>query len=292
MARLLTTPTPTPTPTPTAVPPLRRLGVAVLGTAAFLAIALAFAEGEVEACSCGGPDTTIMGPDRVDDAPLNTRVRVEIPSSLSTLPTGGGAPGSGLLLRVHGRSTPVPTTSRVIAPGAWASVVELTPSAPLEPSTAYEIATVDPAAVPSNRVVGTFRTGRAVDATPPRIDALGPAVAFKNTNAMSSMCTVPGPWVTIEGIVAADPGRHDAQLVLAVWLGDASGVIDTNKAPTALLRAHGSRLDIGQTSRCDPHAFPLPKGAVAWLGIAALDEAGNTSAVRRVRVDLAGARQP
>ena len=263
-----------------------------LGTAAFVVVALGSTEREVGACSCGGPDTTLLGPERVDDAPLNTKVRVEIPSSFSTTPSGGGAPGSGLLLRVHGRSAVVPTSSRVIAPGGWASVVELTPSAPLEPSTAYEVAIVDPAAVPPSRVFGTFRTGRAVDTTPPRIDALGPALAFRNTSAMGSMCMVPGPWVTIDGIVADDPGRRDAQLVLAVWLGDASGAIDTKKAPTSLLRSHGGRLDIGQTSLCDPHAFPLPKGPVAWLGIAALDEAGNTSAVRRVRVDLAGARQP
>lgn len=270
---------------------VRRLGVTALGTAAVLSAAMAVTEREVGACSCAGPDTTLIGPERVDDAPLNTKVRVEVPSSFPTSPAGGGAPNGGLVLRVHGVAKPIAATTRVIAPGGWASFVELTPAAPLEPSTQYEVATVNATAVPPNRVFGTFRTGRASDTTAPRIDTIGPAVAYKNSNAIGSMCMVPGPWVTIEGVVAEDPARRDAQLVFAVWLGDANGVIDTKKPPTSLVRAHGERLDLGQTSLCDPHAFPFPKTPFAWLGIAAMDEAGNTSAVRRMRVDLAGARQ-
>ncbi|MDB5215756.1 MAG: hypothetical protein JWO86_3683 [Myxococcaceae bacterium] len=260
--------------------------VRALGTAAValtvLSGALVSTEREVGACSCGGPDTTLLGPDRVDDTPLNTKVRVEVPA--------GTAPGS-LLLRVHGRAAPLPAPPRVIAPGGWTSFVELTPIAPLEPSTRYEVVTVDASKVPPNRVFGTFTTGRAEDTTAPRIDAMGPAIAYKNTNVMGSMCMVPGPWVTIEGVVADDPGRGDAQLVFAVWLGDASGAIDTKRPPTALTTVHAGRIDLGQTSLCDPHAFPFPKAPVAWLGIAAVDEAGNTSALRRLRVDLAGARQ-
>ena len=271
---------------------VRRLGVAALATAAVLSATMGINEREVGACSCSGPETTVLGPERVDDAPLNTKVRVEVPSSFSSSPAGGNASSGGLLLRVHGRATPVAVSARVTAPGGWASLVELTPSAPLEPSTQYEVLTSDPAAVPQNHVYGAFRTGRATDATAPRIDAIGPAVAYRNTSAMGSMCMVPGPWVTIDGLVAEDPGRHDAQLVFAVWLGDANGTVDTKRPPTSVLRARGGRLDIGQTSLCDPRAFPLPKTPFAWLGIAAVDEAGNSSAVRRVRVDLAGARQP
>jgi hypothetical protein len=266
----------------------RRLGrtaLTALVTIAALSAAVASGEREVGACSCSGPETTLLGPERVDDVPLNTKVRVEVPAQSI------GGVGAVPMLRVHGRATPIATTTRVIAPGGWASFVELTPSAPLEPSTQYEVATVDTSKVPPNRVFGTFRTGRATDTTAPRVDSMGPAVAYKNTNAMGSMCMVPGPWVTIEGVVADDPGRRDAQLVFAVWLGDASGAIDTRKAPTSLERAHGGRLDLGQTSLCDPHAFPFPKTPFVWIGIAAMDEAGNTSAVRRMRVDLAGARQ-
>ncbi len=240
---------------------------------------------DVGACSCSGPETVLLTPDRVDDAPLDAKVRIEMPLTSPSTP-------SGVLLRVHGRATPVAVSMRVIAPGGWSSFVELTPATALEPDTRYEVATVDPSAVPSTRVFGTFRTGRNKDTTAPRVDAIGSAVAYRNANAMGGMCTVAGPWVTVDGVVSEDPGRSDAQLLFAVWLGDANGNVDTKKPPMSLERAHDRRFAIGQTSLCDPHAFPFPKTAFVWLGIAAIDESGNTSAVRRMRVDLAGARQP
>ena len=241
-------------------------------------------ERDVGACSCAGPETALLTPDRVDDAPLDAKVRVEMAASSRSTP-------AAVLLRVHGRTTPVAVSTRVIAPGGWSSFLELTPTAALEPDTRYEVATVDAGAVPPTRVFGTFRTGRAKDTTAPRIDAMGPAIAYKNANAMGGMCTVPGPWVTVEGIVSEDPGRRDAQLLFAVWLGDANGAIDTKRPPTSLERVREGHLEIGQTSLCDPHAFPFPKTPFVWLGVAALDESGNASAVRRLRVDLAGARQ-
>jgi hypothetical protein len=263
---------------------LVRAGVAACVAAAILPLATVFPERPLGACSCSAPEIALVAPDRADDAPLDTKVRIEIPASSPSTP-------AALILRARGRTAPITVSTRVIAPGGWSSFVELTPSAELEPSTRYEVATVDPNAVPPSRVFGTFRTGRAKDATPPRIDAIGPAVAYENTSATGATCAVPGPWVSIDGIVAEDPGRRDAQLVFAVWLGDANGALDTKKPPTAFERAHDGRIDIGQTSLCDPHVFPLPKAAFVWLGIAALDETGNASAVRRVRVDLAGARQ-
>ncbi len=241
-------------------------------------------EHDVGACSCSGPDTALLTPDRVDDAPLDAKVRVELPVSSHATP-------SAVVLRVHGRTTPIAVSTRVIAPGGWSSFVELTPTAALEAETRYEVATVDPNAVPPTRVFGTFRTGRGRDTTAPRIDAMGPAIAYKNANVMGGMCGVPGPWVIVDGVVSEDPGRRDAQLLYGVWLGDANGAVDTKKPPTSLERAHDGHLAIGQTSLCDPRAFPFPKTAFVWLGIAALDESGNASDVRRVRVDLAGARQ-
>lgn len=275
----------------------RRLAVTGFVGLVALSAGLVSTEREVGACSCMGPDTMLVAPERVDDAPLNARIRVEIPSPSLTLSalsatsaaTSAAAAG-GVVLRVHGRAATVATTARAIATGGSTTFVELTPSAPLEPSTQYEVATVDVTQVPPSRVFGTFHTGHSLDTTAPRIDAMGPAVAFKNTNPMGSMCMVPGPWMTIEGVIAEDPGRRDAQLVFAVWLGDASGAIDTKKPPTALATAHAGRLDFGRTSLCDPHAFPFPNSASASFGIAVMDEAGNTSAMRRMRVDLAGAR--
>lgn len=239
-------------------------------------------EREAGACSCGGPVVALIGPDRVDDAPLNTKVRLEMPNL--------GAVAS-MVLRVHGSGKVVVTTARSFTPGGWLSFVELTPSAPLEPSTQYEVATVEPTKVPSTTVIGTFHTGTTADTTPPHLDSVGAPLAFKNINPMGSACQVAGPWINIDGVRAADPGRPDAQLVYGVWLGDAGGNIDAKRPPTALLSAiEVEHLQIGQSSVCDPRGFPIPKAAVMWLGIAAIDEAGNTSAVRRVRVDLAGAR--
>lgn len=247
---------------------------------------------DAAACSCIGPRAAIVGPDRVDDAPLNVRVRAEIPRHA---PSGGGGAGGGatshgVVLRVHGGAV-VDTTTRVVAPGGWLTTVELVPRAPLMPGTQYEVATIDPSAHPSVIVLGTFKTGSAADTTPPRIDAMGTAVATKQPNASSAACQVPGPWVTIDGVRAEDPGRPTAKLVFGVWIADAAGNADTRKPPTAFVTAKEGVLRVGQTSLCSPHSFPFPAGAAAMgLVIAAIDEAGNTSAPRKVRVDLAGAR--
>jgi hypothetical protein len=250
-----------------------------------LAMAREPLEREAGACSCVGPQTALLGPDRIDDAPLNAKVRLDTPAA------GSGSTGVRTVLRVH-HGSEAPSTSRTIAPGGWLSTIELSPTGPLTAATRYEVALVDATQVPDTTVIGTFRTGSAPDTTAPRIDAMGPAIAFKNTNPMGSACQVAGPWVVIEGVRAEDPGRPEAQLVFGVWLADASGTIDPKKPPTAVVSARDGTLHIGQTSLCDPHGFPMPKSPAMLLGIAALDEAGNASALRRVRVDLAGARHP
>lgn len=270
-------------------PLVRRLGVVTVagaaGFVAFSAIATS-SEREAGACSCGGPDIALVAPERVDDAPLNAKVRIDAPSA------GAVTPGaSGPILRVHDGGRVVPSTSRTIAPGGSSSSLEITPTSALAPSTQYEIAMLDPSRVPATIVIGTFKTGTTLDTTAPRLDSVGNVSAYKNVNASGSSCQVPGPWVTIDGLRAEDPGRPNAQLVYGVWLGDAAGNVDTKKPPTSVQRLDNGRLHVGQTSLCDPNAFPIPKAPIMWLGIAAIDEAGNTSPARRVRVDLAGARQ-
>lgn len=256
-------------------------------TAGAIAAAVA-ASHDAHACSCVGPQPSLLGPSQVDDAPLNTKVRVEVPSLGSA--SGSRAPNGGVVLRVHGGAN-VATTARAITPGGWLSTVELTPTAPLAPSTQYEVAMVDPSAHPSTTVVGAFKTGTAADSTPPRIDTIGAANVHRNPNAMGSACQVPGPWVDIDAVSAQDPGRPGARLLYAAWLGDAAGNVDPKKPPTAILVADGSVLHVGQRSVCDPRSFPVPKSGVMWLGIAAVDEAGNASAIRKVKVDL-GAKTP
>jgi hypothetical protein len=242
-------------------------------------------EREAGACSCLGPQVALRGPDRVDDAPRNVRVRVEVPVRT------GGAPSPPLVLRVHGGDA-VATTTRTASPGGAVSTVELVPAAPLAAATQYEVSTTDPAHVPAVTVYGTFRTGDTRDVTAPRIDALGAASVYAHANARGEACQIPGPWVVVEGVHASDPGRPQAQLAFAVWLADATGALDPRKPPTAILWTYEDRLTIGASSLCDPHAFPIPKAASMVVGIAALDEAGNQSAVRRITVNLGSASRP
>jgi hypothetical protein len=257
-------------------------------TAVVLAASVSLVAGggirEAGACSCVGPQSALLTPDRVDDAPLNTRVRVELASS-----KGGGR----LVLRAVGSSADIPTAARTMTPGGWLEIVELVPQKPLAPDTRHLVALVDRAQHPTTTVIGTFKTGTSTDTSAPRIDAFGTATAHRNAGLVGGgSCSVPGPWVTIDTIRADDPGRRDAQIVFGVWLGDASGRVDATKPPTTILRSYDGGLNIGQMSLCDPRSFPLPSSRFAWLGIAALDEAGNASALRKVHVELRGTAQP
>jgi hypothetical protein len=239
-------------------------------------------EREAGACSCVGPRLALLSPDRVDDAPLNARVRVEVPANRSA----GGAPGKVVLRAVGGGEVAV--TTRTFKPGGWVELAELTPKAPLAPSTQYELALLDPEQYPSTVVFGTFRTGVSADTTAPRLERLGPAVVHRNAQHGSGSCQIAGPWVTFENVGAVDPARAGAQLSFGVWVGDAAGRVDTSKPPVSLVSAGRGAIAIGRTSLCDPHDFPLPKAGPLVLGVAAIDEAGNASAARTVRVNLAG----
>lgn len=267
---------------------MRRAPFAPRLAPALAALAAAFVapgesgEREAGACSCAGPRLTLLSPERVDDAPLNAKVRVEVPAN--------GSSGK-ITLRVVGGAEVAVTMNRY-KPGGWLELVELVPKAPLGASTRYEVASVDLDQYPSTVVFGTFRTGVSADTTAPRVERLGAAVAHRSRRSGGGSCQVAGPWVTIEGVRAVDPGRAEAQLAVGVWLGDAAGNVDASKPPTAIVSPFKGTLHVGRTSLCDPHDFPLPKGGSAWLGVAALDEAGNASGLRKMRVDLSGGGGP
>jgi hypothetical protein len=254
-------------------------------TAAVLTFAMAASAAalvrDAGACSCLGPQLRLLSPDRLDDAPRNVHVRLAMPSQPQT-------GGSRVVLRAHGSRAEVATTSRSRQYG-MVTHVELVPSAPLAANTQYELATIDPAAHPPETVFGTFRTGSSSDTTAPRLESTGQAAAKVNPHASGAACGIPGPWVVIEHIRANDPGRDDAQLAMAVWLGDASGRIDDTLPPTAMEKLAAGGILLGPASLCDPRSFPFPKTRTMWIGLAAIDEAGNRSATRRVRIDLAGA---
>jgi hypothetical protein len=256
---------------------MRHLTTSLVRVGAVVTFSLAEPE-DASACSCIGPSERLVGPDRVDDAPLGVHVRFEVPlqasrANLAVLRTVGG-PKVDASLRTW--------------PDGSLTFAELTPSKPLQPNTRYEIALVDPAMYPSTTVLGTFATGTASDATPPKLLTIGTAVARGNVHAGGGDCSIHGPWIEVGPVQAEDPGRPTARLMFAVWLGDAAGNVDTTKAPTALVAEYKGTLTIGQRSLCDPHDFPIPKTPFATLAIAAVDESGNTSSPRRVRVDLRG----
>jgi hypothetical protein len=246
--------------------------VALLALTAATAIAR-----DANACSCMDPPPVLLTPDRNDDAPLNTRVRVEVPFSKDV---------PDVVLRVH-KGDVVPATKRAVK-GDWVAFVEVVPKKPLDPKTRYEIGYVDPMRHPSTIVFGTFTTGIASDTTAPRIETFGGAIAHKDTMRTNS-CSVSNPRVVIDGLASSDPGRAGAQIAWSVWRADANGVVDDTKPPAATLLEQNGAITLGRTSSCDPRSFDLPEKGVVTLGIAAVDEAGNKSATRKVRVDLGAA---
>lgn len=233
---------------------------------------------DARACSCVEPRDVLVGPSRIDDAPTNARIRVEVADA---------ARAGSVVVRASGDAAAVETSRRTWPSGSL-TFVELTPKKPLAPSTRYEIAIVDKNKFPSTTVLGTFKTGTAADTTAPKLDAIGTAVAQGNARAGGGDCSIKGPWVDVGPFTVDDPGRPNAKLVYALWSGDANGNVDTSKPPSAMLLPHHKSLTIGQRSLCDPHGFDLPKTPFGSFAIAAVDEAGNTSAPKRFRVDFRG----
>ncbi|HEU4410010.1 MAG TPA: hypothetical protein VFS43_32445 [Polyangiaceae bacterium] len=283
---------------------------AALAALAGLALWAGGASPEAVACPVVEPKPSVLTPAREVEASLNERVRVLLP------PEGryGGGPGA---LRLRARPGPgvepreIAVRARPLG-SAWGyfSLVELTPLAPLAPSTRYEVALVrsDPQQQPPLVVFGAFRTGGSADTTAPRIESVA---GVKVQRGDDPACTPDTPQVVLEGLEARDPGRPKAQLLFGVWLADASGNIDPSRPPDDILGLDepppppppspdapnaapppkvGPSLVIGRRRGCDdPSALALPAGPSIALGVAAIDEAGNASALRRVKVAVPGA---
>lgn len=249
------------------------LCLALVGVGAVAAASLV--AHDARACSCVGPRMAMLTPVRAQAAPLNTRVRIEAPSSTAR---------ATFVLRAH-RGAVVPTAVTVISSSSL-DVVELTPNTPLARETRYEVAVVDPSAVPSTTVVGTFTTGTTTDTVAPKVKSYGTAKTRMNLGHVGGgMCSIRGPWIELEGLAVEDPGRPDAELAYAIWGPDGTGKLDTKGPPTAIYRPHDGRLFIGRTSLCDPRDFPL-SGPRTTLAVAAVDEAGNRGPERRFTLDL------
>jgi hypothetical protein len=251
--------------------------------AAAVALALAaLLDRGARACSCFGPRPALVSPGPDHPAPVTSRVRALVPIHR--------AAGATVVLRPPGGApVAVATASRSMG---GVDLVELTPSAPLAPDTRYEIALHSPGQYPSTFVFGTFRTGATRDVKAPRIDAIGVAGAHANPGAMSSMCQSADTVVTLDGISVSDPDRDGAEIALGVWIADAAGRVDTKKLPVYWAVPKNGHVQLGRTSICDPRELPLPNAPAVTLGVAAIDESGNTSPVKLVRVALPPARHP
>ena len=253
------------------------LALAVIAAPAILAGAA-----DARACSCGGPHVRYLTPDRVDDAPINTRVRFEVP-----IHSGPGGTARHVL-RVPGSTAEIAVAEQRFA-GGGVEVVELTPRAPLSPSTQYEVAVIDPAEHPGTLVFGTFRTGTTADTTAPTFKQGGAAEAHRNVRFGGGDCSIRGPWIDVNGLEAADPSRPNAQILWGVWPRGPSGKIDPSKPPATVVQPWRGVLTIGRRSLCDPRDFPLPDAGVLTFGIAPLDEAGNAGPLKTYRVDMSAA---
>lgn len=243
---------------------------------------------DARACSCRGPQSAIVGPDRVDDAALNSRIRLVAPNN-----TYGNPPPArpSALLRVSDSGAKADVTERGWVDGTQ-FFIELTPTKPLAANTRYEVAVVsgDPTAFPRTTVLSTFKTGTTSDTTPPALGSVGTPVAKGNAHAGGGDCSITGPWIEITPISAKDPGRPNAKLMYGVWAADAAGNLDTSKPPVALVTPYNDILTVGKRSLCDPHDFPIPAKAPSMqIAIAAIDESGNASPPKKLpKITLSG----
>lgn len=252
----------------------RGLGLAVL-------VAIAPTEPVAEACSCMGPEgARLIVPLRVEDAALNTHVHLAVVRQK-------GAPDPIIEIRSAHDQLVATRATYTSTEGSWTDHLELVPSAALAPGEDYVVSWRTPDRYPDTRVLGRFHTGTSADTTPPRLAPLGPPSA--PTGRLRSSCDTGRPWVRFETEVD-DPGHRRDRFLFAVWLVGAGAKLDANAPPTAVIEAHDQILTIGRSSSCSPQDFPFPKTSSAWLGIAALDEAGNRSAIQNVRVPVLAER--
>lgn len=268
-----------------AVPRSRRRAL-VIPALCGLALALG-PSSPADACSCAGPRPRLLTPNRADAAPLNAKIRLEVPLENRVQDPHHDPQMTGEIVIRPLDGPPIAVTSRR-TPDGIVEVLELTPTRPLLPRTTYEVEIVRPTVRPAIYVIGTFTTGEATDTTAPQITKVDASPA--DPEDVPRTCRAQGPWLNVD-LVADDPSRTDAALVYGVWRADAAGRIDGKRPPATIVAPDQDRdgkrvLHVGRTSICDPRAFALPAKGPVTLGIAAIDEAGNVGPIRRVVVRL------
>lgn len=234
---------------------------------------------EASACSCGVGPPRLLSPVRHAPAVLNAKIRIAV--ATHWMPK----PGDRVEIRTVDGGSLVPVVEHRMRLGDL-DVFDLTPRAPLAKNTRYAVALVRTDQKPSTWVFGSFRTGTEVDHQPPSLAPLGKVVTGGG-GSMFSMCDTSDVYANVFSVAGSDAGRASARLLYGVWIGDPAGKIDATKPPTGLLELEeGGWLAIGNADLCNMLKFPFPARRDVVLGIAAVDEAGNKSAIRAVRVRL------
>jgi hypothetical protein len=239
---------------------------------ALLAAPLLLLNHDANACSCSPPQPKMLSPARLSSAPVNSRVRVVLPKFLK----------GNLVLRKH-KGADVPF-QRIDSSNQYMPDVEIVPKSKLDSNTRYEVALVNPEEHPTTFVFGTFVTGSDIDSVAPTDAKITRTVVNAHRSSVMTSCAVGTPWVQVFLNKSEDPGHTDVPVLYAVWASTGKNKIDLNAPPIAFVEEKDGILKLGRTSYCDPDDFPLPMNGSVSLAIAAVDQAGNRSALQRTTV--------
>jgi hypothetical protein len=220
---------------------------------------------------CAVPEPELWSPSDDGAAPLNSRVTVTL----------GGQAGlvRSVELRASAGGPSISVRRRAIAGPVGQEVLELTPEAPLAPDTTYELVARRPEGWhPSQWIFGAFTTGQNRDDVAPELLVHGARWRDQGPGAEPSLEL---------NIELRDGERASGAALYALWLPDASGSFHASAAPDLYLPGRGDVLQLSSADACSGLALPLPSTpGRRELGLAALDAAGNRSAIQRVVVDV------
>ena len=223
---------------------------------------------DAQACSCGRAQQSVW-PRATDVAPVDTHVWISDPP----MATGSDA-RAPLVLRVAGGAL-VPTVVRTMVSDE-AAVSELVPTSALAPGKSYEV--VYDRAAPGSKsadwqLLGSFTTGKAVDASAPSLGAAGVIrVSFVHSTARTQVVTIKGKkvirimqstcdrngagYAVFDVAQASDDVTSPGSIGYGIW---PAGSKDLSVAPLIILRGN---LDAGAASvgKAGPSVVTLQLG--------------------------------
>jgi hypothetical protein len=224
------------------------------------------------ACSCSRQGV-VISPGARDPAPLNAQVRVSWPRGLIRLEA------STVSLQVADKKAPKPVAAKRVSVGAGAMVIViLTPDAPLEPKTRYEIIGAESPGGKKATLAG-FKTGSDPDTAAPTWKGPGPA-AYQVSDPLVCGTGKHHAEVPLGTSALADDKTPPTSIALGVWSAD--GEFDARQPPITLIPSWGDRAVLGTASKCMAANFDIPEWPLAGddfhevkLRLAPVDLAGN-----------------